>query len=174
MVLFGLLSTTLLITTHINSTHFEAAAFLGKYLPPSDPAKIDENEALYLISGERRYFWIFTEVFHKYPVAMHYWDEAPIMTNKTIMVIEDIYDWWSRSEQNKVRVDELMKICNLSQTMLKLSSDVDKYESNKYPFTSILPTLGIGGVEIKASPEIFPLFRDVIPIESSPCNRTST
>jgi hypothetical protein len=168
IAIFGLLSTTMLVTTQINSTHLKAAAFLGNHLPSTNP-NFDENGVVTLISGERRYFWIFTEVFHKYPVAMHYWTLDPIKTKEVIFVIEDIFDWWSRSEGNKEHLATLLNICNTSQTVVKFNRDTDAYDVNKYPYTSIIPTLGIGRVEIKANAEAASLLDGLVPLKSEPC-----
>jgi Dolichyl-phosphate-mannose-protein mannosyltransferase len=174
IAIFGLVSTTMLITTNINSTHFKAAAFIGKGLPSTHSTGNynDEINGVTLISGERRYFWIFTEVFHKYPIAMSYWEKKPISTNKILIVIEDVFDWWSRSESNKVHITQLMNICNDAQTIMKFNRNTDAYDSTKYPYTNIIPSLGIGSVEIRANAEAASLFKGLQSLKTDACNRS--
>jgi hypothetical protein len=61
--IFGLITTTMLITTNVNSSYFEAAAFLTQYLSNSSSIIGNNNDKISVIS-DPFYLWIPQYVFH--------------------------------------------------------------------------------------------------------------
>jgi hypothetical protein len=161
---FGLINTIMLITTNINSTHFQAAAIIAHHLPATDNSNASRN-GITVIMGENRFFWILQQVFHKDYEYTTYWDyKSPINeTEKIIIIAEGTFDYWKRTETNKTHVKELLNIYNNSQTVAVLNRNSDMYDHTKYPYTSLsLGNLGIGRVEIRTNPAATNLFLDML------------
>jgi hypothetical protein len=161
---FGLINTIMLITTNINSTHFQTAAILVHHLPDTDNSNAGRN-GITVIMGENRFFWILQQVFHKAYKYTTYWDyKSPINeTEKIIIIVEGTFDYWKRTEMNKIHMKELLNIYNNSQTVAVLNRNSDMYDHTQYPYTSLaLGNLGIGRVEIRTNPAATNLFLDLL------------
>jgi hypothetical protein len=150
LVIFGLTSTAMLITANLNTTHFEAAALMAQHLPER------QGNEVTVITGENRFFWIMSDVFHKDYYYIPYWDHmSPLnKTSSIIMIIEGTFDYWKRTDPVREHVRQVLEIFNHSQTVADFNNDMDKYDRDKYPYTSMgIPNLGIGKIEIKANAE---------------------
>ncbi len=155
LVIFGLTSTTMLITANVNTTHFGAAALMAQHLPERQGNKVT------VIMGENRFFWIMSDVFHKVHYYIPYWDHMyPLnKTSSVIMIIESTFDYWKRTDPDREHVRQVLEIFNHSQTIADFNNDMDKYDRDKYPYTSMgISNLGIGKIEIKANEEGAMLF----------------
>ena len=163
--IFGLTCTSMLITTNLNSTHFETAAIIAHRLPDTNNSSPHEGK-ITVIMGESRFFWISEDVFkkdHYYRTYWNYWnDKLPInKSGGVVLIIDGTFDYWKRAEENRNHREELLNLYNNSQTVLVLNKNADKYDITKYPFTSMsLPNLGIGRVEIKTNSGAADLFLD--------------
>lgn len=162
--IFGLTSTLMLITTNVNSTHFEAAAVIAKHLPDKEGSNADGG-SLTLIEGETRFYWILNNVFHKDFKWASYWTyKSPDNeTGKVVMLVErGPFEYWKRTEVEKKRLNEVLDIYNDTQRVLVLNRDLDPYVHSGYPYTSLnIGNLGIGRVEIRANSEGAVLFQDL-------------
>ena len=161
--IFGLISTTLLITTNINSTHFQAAAIIAHHLPNIENSKSHEDR-ITVIMGQSRFFWILKNVFHKDHYYTTY-SNVKVPINKTrgvLLIIEHDYDYWKRTDQTNRR-EELLNLYNNSKTVLVLNNNTDIYDVTKYPFTSMsVWNLGIGRVELRVNTAATNLFLDLL------------
>jgi hypothetical protein len=161
--IFGLASTSMLLTTSLNSTHFEAAAIIAQHLPDTNSSNIDGNRVTIII-GEYRFFWIIKNVFHKDHYYITYWNhESPLnQTRMVITVDEATFNYWKRTDVDKNHVRQLLKIYNDSRTVVILKKDTDNYDIDKYPYTSMnVPNPGIERVEIRTNTEGAILFQDL-------------
>jgi hypothetical protein len=162
--IFGFTSTLMLITTDVNSTHFEAAAVIAKHLPDTRTSKADER-SLTLIMGESRFFWVLDNVFHKDFNYTTYWTyKSPNnATGKVVMIVDPgAFEYWKKTEVDKMHLKELLKTYNDLQTVLVLNRSLDAYIHSAYPYTSMsIENLGIGRVEIRANSEGAILFQDL-------------
>jgi hypothetical protein len=160
--IFGLTSITLLLSTYINATHFEAATIITNILPHIDKFNDQPNRTTVIV-GESRFLWIIKDVFHRDHIYKTYWnDESPINKTKgVILLLEGTYDYWKRTDRDKNHVKELLNIYNDSHSVVVLNKNIDDYDTEKYPFTSMsIGNLGIGRVEIRANSEATKLFMD--------------
>jgi hypothetical protein len=163
--IFGLISTTLLKTTNINSTHFQAAAIIAHHLPNIENTNAREDR-ITVIMGQSHFFWILTNVFHKDAIYTTYWnDKVPInKTRGVLLVIEGNFDYWKRTDQSK-HGEELLNLYNNSKTVLALNKTSDIHDITKYPFTGMNlgnPGIGIGRVELRANTGAINLFLDLL------------
>jgi hypothetical protein len=154
--IFGLVSTTLLITTNINSTHFAAAAFVAGHLPEN--ISDDEDKKITVFRSEHRFVWILTEIFHQYHNYPSYPDKSKIATNGIVFIVEDLFDWWKRSEKDKAHLRQLLSTYNDTQSVKLFNNAEEAYDRAKYPYTGIIEHLGIGRVEIRANEPAIRLF----------------
>jgi hypothetical protein len=162
--IFGFTCTLILITTNVNSTHFEAASILAKHLPDAKNSKSAEN-SLTLVMGESRFYWVLNKAFHKDFNYTTYWTYKPHSneTRKVVMIIEQgAYDYWKRTEMDKNHEKELLRTYNDSQLVLVLNRDLDNYIHRGYPYTSMtIGNLGIGRVEIRTNSQGANMFEDL-------------
>jgi hypothetical protein len=150
---FGLVSTLILIVTDINATHLSAAAFLAEHFPSND--QLHQYE-LTVIRGAYRFFWIFSDVEHNFQFFPAYWDTRmdPIKTEKVVFMIEEKFDWWKDWGSDDVEnVRKLIDLCNSMNKIVEFKNDAAQYDYRKYPYTSMIFSLGLGSVEIRANDE---------------------
>ena len=162
LTIFGLISTIILITTNINSNHFETAAMIARYLPDTDNPYSSGNR-MSVIMGESRFYWILEGVLHKEHRYTTYWNYKTPDNNgeKIIMIVDGTFDHWKRTNTNKTQVRELLEIYNNTRTMTVLDGNSDNYDHAKYPYTSLgLGNLGIGRVEIRTNSEFLEFYNE--------------
>ena len=97
--------------------------------------------------------WITAEVFNiNTSHSQHYWVGRTYNTNKTILIVDDVFDWWNRTSDDKSRINEIMKIHNNSTILKEFERDTDKYDTNVYPYTNLKYSVsdGIGNAEIRS------------------------
>ena len=160
--IFGLISTIMLITTNVNSNHFETAAMIARYLPDTDNPNSSGNK-MSVIMGESRFYWILEGVLHKDHRYTTYWNyKSPDNDDeKIVMIVDGTFDHWKRTNINKTQVRELFEIYNNTRTMTVLDSNYNDYDHAKYPYTSLgLGNLGIGGVEIRTNSEFSEFYNE--------------
>jgi len=164
IVIFGFTCTLLLITTNVNSTHFEAAAVISKHLADTKTPK-DNGKSLTLIMGESRFYWILKYAFLKDFDWASYWTykSSGNETGKVVMLVEPgAFHYWNRTEADKKQLKEVHDIYDNSHTILVLKRDLDAYIHGGYPYSSMnIENLGIGKVEIRANSEGANLFSDL-------------
>ncbi|MGB6463310.1 MAG: glycosyltransferase family 39 protein [Nitrosotalea sp.] len=123
IAVFGIVSTTLLITANISS-QFEAISFVAKYA--------DENKNATVISSPV-YSWVFYYVFHDKNVFADYRDLifCPIPTKNIILVADPHF-------QSNIGIGrELSMVYGNTTTIKEFSSNIFHYDSEQYPFTNL-------------------------------------
>jgi hypothetical protein len=85
--IFGLITTTMLITTNVNSSYFEAAAFLTQYLSNSSGIIGNNNDKISVIS-DPFYLWIPQYVFHLKHDYLPSHMISSIKTEKAVFLID--------------------------------------------------------------------------------------
>jgi len=161
IVILGFTSTLMLITTNINSTHFEAAAFIAKHIPHKGTSESYETDTT-LIRGNSRFLWVLKYAYHEIFNDTTYWTyKSPNNgTEKVVMIIEsgDFY-YWKKTEPDKIHEKDLLNTYNNSQIVLVLNRSLDAYFQNRYPYNSLtVEPIDIGRVEIRANREAASLF----------------
>ena len=161
IVIFGLLTSTILITTNISLPQFEAAAFVvydtqhnNSYTGNS--TKSDDD--ITIISSPI-YSWIFDYVFHRSHVFSHDRDTQPIQTKKVLLIVDGTYKRvLSKIEgEDEKQVKRLEMLYNSTDTIATYDDDTTRYEHNSYnnnyyPYASMSENrIGGGGIAITAT-----------------------
>ena len=132
---------------------FRLVAFLAEHFPSND--QLHQYE-LTVIRGAYRFFWIFSDVEHNFQFFPAYWDTRtdPIKAEKVVLMIEEKFDWWKDWGSDDVEnVRKLIDLCNSMNKIVEFKNDAAQYDFRKYPYTSMIPSLGLGSVEIRANDE---------------------
>jgi dolichyl-phosphate-mannose--protein O-mannosyl transferase len=135
---FGFVSTTMLITTNLTSGQFEAAAFVLQYIK-------DDTDITTLASPT--YSWIFRDVFNKENILPDYSNIlfGPIETEKILLVADPHFHIdIARGKQLQDAYDE-------TKTVETFEGDVLKYDTSKYPYTSLIVNNEGGKIEVRTN-----------------------
>jgi dolichyl-phosphate-mannose-protein mannosyltransferase/tetratricopeptide repeat protein len=89
IAIFGLTSTIMIIATSDNSSYFEAAAFVVRYLHDDNNRSSDNNNKITVISNPF-YSWIPLDVFHLNHVHYvdYYNDKIPLKTTNILLTVD--------------------------------------------------------------------------------------
>jgi hypothetical protein len=160
IVIFGLLTSTILITTNISLPQFEAAAFVvydtqhNNNSYTGNNTKSDDGDITIISSPI--YSWTFDYVFHRSHVFSHDRDTQPIQTKKVLLIVDGTYKRvLSKIEgEDEKQVKRLEMLYNSTDTIATYDDDTTRYEHNNnyYPYASMSENrIGGGGIEIKAN-----------------------
>lgn len=124
IAIFGLVSTTMLISLNLTTSQFEATSIALK-------SDTDQKNTTVLASPE--YSWIFNYIFHKKNVLIDYslLLFQPIETKK-ILLIDDPH---FRIDLNRGR--QLQDVLNSTNTLASFDGNVKNYDSRFYPYTNL-------------------------------------
>jgi hypothetical protein len=161
IVIFGFLSTLLLITTNLNSTYFDIYRAIAEYLPKTNTENGNSNhDNKITVIGQdniRSYVWIPKYIQDK----DHYYKDAfpsrfvtePIKTDK-ILLIEDRRLSRDISDENKTgtAIEKIRSIDDESETVANFRGHWP-YDKDIYPYTSLHENYPIGRIEFKANYE---------------------
>jgi hypothetical protein len=122
--IFGLVSSTMLVTTHVSS-QLEAAAFVAKYVQNSD-------NNMTIISSPV-YSWIFIYVFDEENVFRDYRDLLfyPVETERVILIADQHFKY------NIGAGEQLSMMYNSTRTIATFEGGVLRYDLGKYPYTNM-------------------------------------
>ena len=127
---FGLVTITMLITTHVSS-QFEATAYVAQYVRDNNDSG-NSNKNMTIISSPV-YSWIFSYVFHKDHVFSDYRDLLyyPVQTEKVILIADQHFKY-------NIGAGEALRIMyNNTRTVAIFRGGVLDYDLSKYPYTSM-------------------------------------
>jgi hypothetical protein len=135
--IFGLISTTMLITAYV-SNQFKAAAFVVKYLDRYG------NNNMTIIANPV-YSWIFRDVYHKAYVFSQFSDllSLPVKTKKVLLVADSHFVWDMKSGR------QLQLLYKNTTNVMTFRGGVLDYDNHIYPYTSMVQNLEGGKVEIR-------------------------
>ncbi len=152
--IFGLVSTTILITTNVNTSYFQVYAFIAHHLPTLKQNDYDSNDMVTMVGNHwiQGFSWIpkyvlgKDHVFKKFNTIGH-----PIKTEKVLLVIDKTM-LRSISESNPDKQIAKIKILyNKSKTLGIFNDTANQYDRKTYPYTSMDENRGIGVLEIRAN-----------------------
>ena len=152
--IFGLVSTSILITTNVNTSYFQVYAFIAQYLPTLKQNDYDSNDMVTMVGNHwiQGFSWIpkyvlgKDHVFKKFNTIGH-----PIKTEKVLLVVDRTM-LRSISESNPDKQIAKIKILYNKSKMLGIFNDTaNQYDHNTYPYTSMDENRGIGLLEIRAN-----------------------
>jgi predicted membrane-bound dolichyl-phosphate-mannose-protein mannosyltransferase len=134
--IFGVVSTSMLITTNVTASQFEAVAFTLKQTQ-------DNNTTI--LAGPQ-YSWIFQYVFEKKHVYLDYSDLLfyPVQTKKTLLIADPHF------MIDIGRGKQLQDIYNSTNKIATFDGNVLNYDLSKYPYTSMAQNYEASHIEIRA------------------------
>jgi len=152
IVLFGIISTSLLISTNLSYIQFKTASFISNEIFPkdsnlyADKNKIDTSlnnisnngrDKITVITGPI-YSWVYKFVFgHQYTFS-HVRDTQQIKTEKIILLVDPTYKRVISSEgENQTQVARLSSIYNDTDIVALFGKLPANYVKKNYPFTGI-------------------------------------
>jgi Dolichyl-phosphate-mannose-protein mannosyltransferase len=154
--IFGLLCTTILITTNISSAPFEATAFLSHYLTPEDNISngnrpIDSNSGVVVVSNPI-FSWMYDEVFDlNYTFLSPDGVNANDKIDKAIIVVD-------RTLKQFMDDDSLPGSTNYLQTIFNHTHRIGIFEEEGtgssyrgYPYTNMRQNFWTDSIEVLAN-----------------------
>jgi hypothetical protein len=157
IAIFGIISSTMLITTNFSSSEFEAAAFVSSHLlnssKESNSVNISHDESVFLITSPI-YSWIFKYVFDKDLVSSHIRAPVSLQVNKRILMADGVYQSFisKQDQEDKKQFERIQYLYNNSFSLAKFDDDNRYYKDvkNLYPFSSIIGYSWAKPIDIKA------------------------
>jgi hypothetical protein len=145
IIIFGLVNNTMLITSDISSTQFQAAAFVLKYIQEE---KDDNNNNIYynvtLISSPV-YSWIFNYVFNKENVVADYRDLLyyPVQSKEFLLIADPHF-------KSNIGSGRQLQNTYGNTTLIKtFKGDVFNFDLGRYPYTSMVKNYEGSVIEIR-------------------------
>jgi 4-amino-4-deoxy-L-arabinose transferase-like glycosyltransferase len=136
LALFGLVATTLLITTDMTSAQFEAAAFALTL--------VDEDTS---VIANPVYSWMYMHVFDLDTRFRDYFDVVhyPIETEKMVVMSDNHFENDARSSE------ELGKVLSETRPVRTFEGEVLNYDLGRYPYTSMTKNYEGSRIEVRAN-----------------------
>ena len=133
--IFGICSITMLITLNMNSTYYQALAFVLSNLPDSNSnaTAITPADKITLI-GNPQYFWIPEFVFNKTFDAKNFYSKTPFKTDKYMMIIDSGFVRILNGDNSS----RLNLAYNATHNLARFEQNITGgTDVNKYPFTNL-------------------------------------
>ena len=133
--IFGICSITMLITLNINTTYYQALAFVLTNLPDghTNSSALNPANKVTLI-GNPQYFWIPEFVFNKTFDAKNFYSKTPFKTDKYMMIIDSGFVKILKGD-NTSRLNLAYNAThNLARFEQNFTGGIDL---NKYPYTNL-------------------------------------
>lgn len=152
--LFGLISISMLISIDMNSTYYQALAYVVQKLPDAQAnnltnVSIKPGDDITL-SGNPEYFWVPEFIFDKSFRGSSYYSNVPFKTDKYIMIIDkgylNILDGNSRSRERLALA--LNDTVSLATFQHNVTSNLD---TSKYPYTNLRLTPESRYIDIRSN-----------------------
>jgi hypothetical protein len=133
--IFGICSITMLITLNMNSTYYQALAFVLSNLPDnnSNGTNIKPADKVTLI-GNPQYFWIPEFVFNKTFDAKNFYSKTPFKTDKYMMIVDTGFVRILNGDNSS----RLNLAYNATHNLARFEQNITGgTDINKYPFTNL-------------------------------------
>lgn len=133
--IFGICSITMLITLNMNSTYYQALAFVLSNLPDSNSNATSLNPANKVtLIGNPQYFWIPEFVFNKTFDAKNFYSKTPFKTDKYMMIIDSGFVRILNADNSS----RLNLAYNATHNLARFEQNITGgTDVNKYPFTNL-------------------------------------
>jgi 4-amino-4-deoxy-L-arabinose transferase-like glycosyltransferase len=140
--IFGLISTTVLITLNVTSAQFQTMSFVAKFFQNDKKAA----ETYQLVSSPI-YSWIFNNIYKINFVLLDYYDyeEQSIKPDKTLLIADGQF-------HDDLGDKILSQLYNETQTIktFKHNESLDNLDTEKYPYTSLNENNeGLSDIEVR-------------------------
>lgn len=152
IVLFGLISTFILISTNLSYIQLKTASYISNEIVPKNNDFYHDKNKIYTslntisINGRDKitvitgplYSWVYKYVFgHQYTFS-HIRDTQPIKTEKIILLVDRLYKRVITGEgENQTQVIRLSNIYNNTDVVAVFEKLPANYTKKNYPFTGI-------------------------------------
>ena len=133
LVIFGLISTVILITTNVPSYQFEAEEFAIKYLTEKLDNYNYSNKVTILANPF--YFWIPQYVFKVNDIYKGYEEKTPIETKKVLLIVDESF--LNVMSRNIPYARVLQNLYNSTRILVSVNETVGRYPMNRYPYTNL-------------------------------------
>jgi len=147
--IFGICSITMLITLNMNSTYYQALAFVLSNLPDSNSnaTSISPADKVTLI-GNPQYFWIPEFVFNKTFDAKNFYSKTPFKTDKYMMIIDSGFVRILNADNSS----RLNLAYNATHNLARFEQNITGgTDINKYPFTNLRLSPETRFIELRAN-----------------------
>jgi hypothetical protein len=160
--IFGIITTSMLITLNVNFTYLAVQAFITKNLPAISGAAEESNNKVYII-GRPTYIWILKYVFDEGNIDYQsYYNKGKIYTSisegnadKFVFIVDGRFRNDLKKSTTKENIQAIQELYDNSTTLAKINvKNTNKFDSDQYPYSTNTNVAGKGGgrVEIRASP----------------------
>lgn len=143
IVLFGLTSTGILISTDLSYVQLKTASYIGNEIILQNSNMNKNNTKLSgdnitVITGPI-YSWIYKYAFDNEHTFSHIRDTQPIKTEKIILLVDPLYNRLTlRSEaENETQLSRLSNIYNNTEIAALIAKLPATYSKKNYPYTGI-------------------------------------
>jgi Dolichyl-phosphate-mannose-protein mannosyltransferase len=159
IALFGLISSTILISTDLTDAQFASVAYISEALVPTNGSSMNKNHSgmnpnsydhsnnqITVISSPI-FSWVYKYVFNNEYTFTHLRETEPIETQKIILLIDSTYKHVISGVEgeNGTQIMRLKKIYNNTDIAALFRDDTSEYNRKIYPFTG-LDTASIGSI----------------------------
>jgi hypothetical protein len=155
IVLFGVVSTGILISTNLSYIQIQTASYIGNEIVPRDINPGDhknshDNQQITVIAHPG-YSWIYKYVYGHEQTFTHYKDTRPIQTDNIIFLVDSFYRVVTRSPaENQTQMLRLSNIYNNTDVAVIFEKLPTNYSTKIYPFTGISSAdTGLSTTEIR-------------------------
>jgi Dolichyl-phosphate-mannose-protein mannosyltransferase len=181
IIIFGLTSTTMLITTNVNSSYFELVTFISKSLPIYHDSNASRGLCLWCTSYINRYersgddnnkaeetnednkvtlvgnhwiygaFWIPKYAYDKDHDFKGFFTRGSVNTDKVVIVADSRLLDAISSANPEEHIAELKSLYDNSTIVETFKEKRPDYDANTYPYQSMSENRGIGKIEVRAN-----------------------
>jgi hypothetical protein len=131
VAVFGLVSTSLLLQTSVNSSYFNTIAYVADYLPDKD----NGEDGSITVIGSPRYFWIPRYVFDKDYSYKGYTSTSPVNTADNVAIVDRGFrNTMSDNDVMKGIFDNSTRIAEFTEGPVTYDTDVYPYSNMKYSY----------------------------------------
>lgn len=148
VLVFGLISTTLIISMDLNSSYFEASAFIAEHIENYRSAN-----NITLIGEDRvgGFSLIPNYMLEKNHNFVKFFFKRDILTDNVLLVIEKTFRDYLRHNSD-VHTKKIYGLYNNSRIIGTFPDEKpEQYDHRRYPYTSLHENWGMGSIEVRSN-----------------------
>lgn len=149
IIIFGLISTTMLITTNVNSSVYKTLAVIVQKLPDKDDTN---NTASVTLVAAPTYFWLPRYAFDKDFEEKSYFSGKPLENERYIVIADRGMTRIMSGTDNRPPNPLMQYLYDNSQTIASvIPDDETKYNVKNYPYANMLQNPRSTEIEIRSN-----------------------
>ena len=154
IMIFGLISSLLLVNTNVNSTYFKLYSLVTEYLPENTRGDPDRDHDVTVVGNDwviSGLSWIPKYIYDKDHEFKKFYSRAQVDTKNVLLVVDKrLKDTLSADIiENQTRQVKSFYVGG-TNTIYRLN-DSPRYDYDTYPYASMRDNRGIGAIEIKSN-----------------------